>query len=171
MNTKKTTNIKRVNTQTIISMKKEEYIMVCPKCGSIDIEHDYSQPALVAGGIFSYKCNNCSHVAVAFPEIHIADLHKPKNPKKIKNKELVDIEVGKGLYKLLQYIAPLGVLFNALLMVNQRFLYFGAFGILYYLAISLIASDDELHRHPVKQKILGIFIAFGVIMFFFLYPY
>lgn len=138
--------------------------MVCPKCGSVDVVHDYSQPALVAGGIFSYKCNNCEHVAVSFPEVQVRDLQKPKEPQKIQDKVFVEEEFGKGMMGFFKIIAPLGVLFNILLMVESDYFWFGLFGVFFFLAITLLSFDKEIHKDPLKLSILWIFIISGILL-------
>ena len=144
-------------------MKKDDYIQVCPKCDSIDIEHDFSQPALVAGGIFSYKCNNCGHIANVFPEIHVKDLHKPRNPKEIKDKQLQTVQFGKGFIGIFRVAAPVGILFSILLLSTIENKWLGIFIISFFTALTILAYDNEIHEHPTKRKLLGFLITIGII--------
>lgn len=54
----------------------EEYVMICPQCASTDVVSDFSQPGLVAGGIFPHKCNHCGYIARMFPEVPKKDVPK-----------------------------------------------------------------------------------------------
>ena len=58
-------------------MKKEEYVMVCPKCGSKDVSYNFGIEATASGfSTFTYKCNKCGHIAQVFPEITAEEVKK-----------------------------------------------------------------------------------------------
>ncbi|MCF7867013.1 hypothetical protein K9L67_03590 [Candidatus Woesearchaeota archaeon] len=144
-------------------MKKEDYVQVCPKCQSVDIEHDFSQPAMVAGGIFAFKCNNCKHISSVFPEIHVRDLHKPKNPKSIKDKDLETTQLGKGFLGVFKFIGPLGILVSIILLANSMNIWPPIFSIAFFTAISFLALDNDIHLNPSKRKLLGFLIILYVL--------
>jgi DNA-directed RNA polymerase subunit RPC12/RpoP len=61
---------------------KEQYVSVCPKCGSINIQTDFSDPADWALGIPPrYKCNSCSHKSMIFPEVLIDEIENYRKTK------------------------------------------------------------------------------------------
>lgn len=67
------------------SINKEKYVKICPKCGSIDVQTDFSNPADWALGITPrYKCNSCNHESTIFPEVLVDEI---ENYKKTKSKE------------------------------------------------------------------------------------
>ena len=51
--------------------KQKSEKQICPKCGSVDIQTDFSNPAGVATGNFinTKKCKKCSHIGTLFPII------------------------------------------------------------------------------------------------------
>lgn len=60
-----------------------EYIPVCPKCGSTDIETDFSNPVVWNYGAPSKKrCRSCGYVASVFPEVEIEGLSSYQQKKK-----------------------------------------------------------------------------------------
>ena len=64
---------------------KRKFFTVCPKCGSLDVSSDFSNPALVATGLINNAkvCNNCGYSSYFFPEKQI-DKKKSRESKKSK---------------------------------------------------------------------------------------
>ncbi|MFH0874502.1 MAG: hypothetical protein V1859_01065 [archaeon] len=57
------------------ALKKEKFIMICPKCKSPDVDMDKTNPVQPAIGLPSmYLCHKCGHTGYAFPEIPVSDL-------------------------------------------------------------------------------------------------
>ena len=87
--------------------KKEDYVTVCPKCGSDNVSFE-KEAAYVATGLSNqYKeCNNCGYHGLIFPEAPRSQVtEKPKDIKEVKKVELVQTSFGKGYFKYLLYIA------------------------------------------------------------------
>ncbi len=89
---------------------KGKYVMICPKCDSKDVTHDWSSPATVGSTLVNvmYKCNNCGHEGMVFPEV--PENKVPKNPKPlkyVKERTLVDTTFGRGEFGILHLISPL----------------------------------------------------------------
>lgn len=67
---------------------KGKYVRICPKCGSIDVHTDFSNPVVWAYGTTTkYKCNMCSYTSNLFPEILQKDMKKYRNKIKQETKE------------------------------------------------------------------------------------
>jgi len=57
--------------------KKEDFVMVCPKCKSPDVVIDKSLPIQPVFGLPTmYLCNNCKHTGYHFPEVNMATFNK-----------------------------------------------------------------------------------------------
>ena len=79
-------------------IKKSDSFQVCPKCGSPDIETDFSNAGAISFGILNNKkCNHCSHVGSFFPAIQ---KNKVKvTPKKdVKDQIYMDQTFTKGYF-------------------------------------------------------------------------
>ncbi len=60
--------------------EKEGYIKICPKCGSMDIKIDFSNPVVWDFGTTSkYKCGDCGHIANTFPEVLFNEIEEFRN--------------------------------------------------------------------------------------------
>ncbi|MBI2652675.1 hypothetical protein HYX00_04380 [Candidatus Woesearchaeota archaeon] len=50
--------------------EKEKYVKICPRCGSINIGTDFSNPVVWAYGASpKYKCMKCGYMGALFPEV------------------------------------------------------------------------------------------------------
>jgi len=50
--------------------KRRKFVKICPKCGSIKIKTDFTNPAVWAYGTApKYKCNSCGYLGNLFPEV------------------------------------------------------------------------------------------------------
>ena len=80
-------------------MEKEQYIQVCPKCFSPNIETDFSNAGAVALGFFQNikKCNNCGHSGTFFPKISENKI-KVKKSSTVKNRQYVNDSFLKGYF-------------------------------------------------------------------------
>lgn len=59
------------------------YIPVCPKCGSTDVEIDFSNPVVWNYGAPSKNhCRSCGYVASVFPEVEIDSVSSYQKKKK-----------------------------------------------------------------------------------------
>ena len=55
--------------------EEEAYIMVCPKCKSLDIEMDTTNPVQPTFGLPPiYICHKCGHSGNAFPEVQMSEI-------------------------------------------------------------------------------------------------
>lgn len=50
-------------------MTKEKYVKICPKCGSTDVQVDFSNASFAIGSPVSHNCNSCGTVGMVFPEV------------------------------------------------------------------------------------------------------
>ena len=49
---------------------KNKWLRICPKCSSLDVQTDFSNPVVWAYGTTAkYKCDSCGHIAPTFPEV------------------------------------------------------------------------------------------------------
>jgi len=131
--------------------EKEEYVSVCPKCGSPNIETDFSQPANIMGGIYPSKCNNCNYVGKIFPEINIKDLKQPLPKKEVKNVQLVSQEYGKGYMGALKILGPIGILIGLVFLTASLIaglLLIVAMSFLTYLAFKKNKAKPKAHNSP-----------------------
>ena len=56
---------------------KEEYVRVCPNCGSTDVKRDESVPAAVQfGAPIGMICRSCGFKSPVFLEVNVDDLEK-----------------------------------------------------------------------------------------------
>lgn len=101
--------------------KKKDYVAICPKCKSIDVSLDVSEPLQFAYGTPSRKlCNNCGYSGI-FPEIATSDIKKLKIknvPKeKLTTGPLKDISYGRFIINIWWKIfAPLLLIFGIILI-------------------------------------------------------
>lgn len=55
--------------------KSKDFVRACPKCGSINIQTDFSNPVVWdTGANPMYQCKECGHLGVIFPEVLKDDL-------------------------------------------------------------------------------------------------
>ncbi len=89
-------------------MKKEEYVKICPKCGSADVSVDFSNPAVWSYGAPSkHKCKACGHVAAVFPEVAKSKTKSYKPKKETQEKDVVDVKTGSTIGLFTWIIMPL----------------------------------------------------------------
>lgn len=100
------------------SREKERYVKICPKCGSIDVDTDYSNPAVWAyGTTMKYKCSSCSYSNTLFPEVYKENIaNYQKNLRKaldegtLQTKKWDLIDASTGIPILIFYLL-IGLLF------------------------------------------------------------
>ena len=107
--------------------KGKNYFKICPKCGSIDVQTDFSNPAVWAYGTQSnYKCNSCGFLSGVFPEIpqneiesYIKELKQELKEGKIENKKqnLVDTSTGFTIGVFEGFLFVMGAIITFLLIV------------------------------------------------------
>lgn len=61
-------------------MTEEKTVPICPKCKSVDVSIDFSNPGLISAGYINVLkvCNNCGYKSNLFPEIKISEIKKFK---------------------------------------------------------------------------------------------
>lgn len=68
--------------------KKEEYVNICPKCGSINVQTDFSNPVVWDfGTTVKYKCNSCGYLSNFLPQILIKNIRNYRKELKKEAKE------------------------------------------------------------------------------------
>ncbi len=94
-------------------MKTKEYIRACPKCGSINVQTDFSNPVTWdTGANPNYQCKACGHLGVIFPEVLKSDLKEFRSKLKQKREApkgkepIVDAKTGYrvGLFEIAVFI-------------------------------------------------------------------
>ena len=67
--------------QILVSMMKKKraqkpkYVKICPKCGSVKVGVDFSNPVVWNFGTnVKYQCQSCHHVASIFPEVPLEEI-------------------------------------------------------------------------------------------------
>lgn len=66
---------------------KEDYVMICPKCSSVNVHPDLSKDMIVWGGSTRYVCNDCNFDSISFPEVKKSKLKLFKNKIQHRNKD------------------------------------------------------------------------------------
>ncbi|MFH1510338.1 MAG: hypothetical protein ABIF10_01500 [Candidatus Woesearchaeota archaeon] len=60
-----------------VKKKSPEYVQVCPRCKSLDIQTDKSDPLSPSLGLpESFVCNRCGHSSTSFPEVEISKVQE-----------------------------------------------------------------------------------------------
>lgn len=95
-------------------MKTKEYIRACPKCDSINVKTDFSNPVVWSSGANpQFQCKACGHLGIIFPELLKDELAKFRSKlkqkrEKLKEKEMpVDVKTGYrvGMFRIIIFIA------------------------------------------------------------------
>jgi uncharacterized OB-fold protein len=60
---------------------KKKYVRLCPMCQSTDTQPDLSADSYAKGLLNQWRCNNCGHTGLFFPE------YCPEDIKKIQEKK------------------------------------------------------------------------------------
>jgi hypothetical protein len=102
--------------------KRKEYITICPKCRSIDVRTDKSNPLTPAFGLPSlYICNRCGHSSVSFPQVDIDRLEdfKAEAPmvveKSRRKEEIVDTRFGENQVRVFWKVtSPIMILVSSI---------------------------------------------------------
>ena len=109
--------------------KKEELVMICPKCKSPDIDIDKTNPLQPSMGLPAmYVCNRCGHSGYTFPQIPVSKLEKFEKaakkagltrPSKDKTPK-VDVQYGNYMVKVWwKFVSPIIILTGILLLPAQ----------------------------------------------------
>jgi hypothetical protein len=107
---------------------KEQFIMVCPKCKSIDVHMDTTNPLQPAMGLpVMYNCNNCKFSGYHFPEVEVSKLKDIEVNKEHINKDktdLVDTSYGKFTVNVYwKIISPITLLIGLYLLIFKDVIY------------------------------------------------
>ena len=137
---------------------KIEAVQICPKCGSPNIETDFSNAAAVSYGVLqTKKCNNCGQTGQFFPKVAISKLKKPKKASEIKDIQRLDISVSYGIIGLMKIIGIFMVVGGlGLLFITETYL--GIYSIILGLLVSLYGFLYKNHKKKTSMKILMIII-------------
>ena len=95
---------------------KERFVPVCPKCGSDDVQSE-TNPAYASSGLLTQfkQCNNCGHHGQFFPEVPKSKVTKtPKKAEEVKDRQLVELSLGKGYYKFIHYMI---IIFGTIVLI------------------------------------------------------
>lgn len=122
----------KVSDHKRIKMKKEQYVQVCPKCGSTRVHVDFSNPVVWAYGTTTkYRCESCGHMAPIFPEMPKKEVTHYKRMLKEKmqehkgdggNKDIIDTTPGFtiGIFEVLLFIMAAIMLILGFLLGRER---------------------------------------------------
>ncbi len=156
------------------SSGKKPLVKICPKCNSMLVSPDHSNPAAVAAGLLStYRCRRCGFTGNIglFPEVPPEKIPEPKSLKKLaKDYPMVDTSYGRGFSGVLGYIAPIGIAASILFLLFSRPPE-NLLGLVYGLPISvyftLYARKREYFSKHGKLRLLGAFL----VLYLFFGPY
>jgi len=151
--------------------EKEEYIQVCPKCGSPDLDFGFHSAAGASVGLSSIKCNNCGHIGRIFPKIPASKVKKPKKTKKVKGRELVSTYYGSGLTSVWKGTSIIVFIFSVIMLLIPGIRIFG----LFLLPFSVLAFLYSILKDKYSDKwflklimiiIILYFISFIILLFY-----
>jgi len=60
------------------SSDKKDFVLICPRCGSAEVENDLSRDMIVWSGSTRYLCRNCDYSSPFFPEVNITNISQYK---------------------------------------------------------------------------------------------
>jgi hypothetical protein len=116
-------NIKGMEKAAHARVKEAKYVQVCPKCGSVDLEIDFSNPVVWDYGTRSlYKCRDCGNMGAVFPEVDTADLELFRKeisqlPSREGKEETIDAKTGLFAVET-EILGSCGILGAILLLVG-----------------------------------------------------
>ncbi|MBE8539594.1 hypothetical protein [Geoglobus acetivorans] len=116
----------------------DEYMRVCPRCLSSDVEPDLYTPAAVAyGALNSYRCNSCGHTGVFFPEFRKEDLMNTEKLQIEENGAFEGTSFAGGFYSAVILFSALGLVLSMLYyMLYLDHLFLLAFSVYLVILIS-----------------------------------
>ncbi|MFH1585552.1 MAG: hypothetical protein ABIB79_02205 [archaeon] len=142
--------------------KAEKYITICPKCGSPDIQSGFSNAASANIGLADKICKNCGHTAQVFPEIPISEVKKPKDPKTIKDRQLVNLAYASGLTSVWKITGIFGVIASIFILMSQEYKLGGYF----LLPLSSLIIIYSFLKDKYKERKFMKIIMIAIILFF-----
>lgn len=129
---------------------KSSKIQICPRCGSPDIQTDYTNAASIARGFAQAMiCNHCGHTGTLFPLINAKSLKKPLPKNKVKNIEHLDKTFAKGLSAYTFGIEGLFFLIISIILILYKQYSFSLFTFI-IAAILLTVYLKRKKRHSNK---------------------
>ncbi|HLC50689.1 MAG TPA: hypothetical protein VJI97_04665 [Candidatus Nanoarchaeia archaeon] len=93
-------------------MRQNDFLLVCPKCGSTNVSNDLSKDMISWGGSTRYLCNDCDYSAIMFPEMKKTQISKfksnisqrtPEEKRSIQKQEISKGFLDKTINKLFAY--------------------------------------------------------------------
>lgn len=101
---------------------KEDYITICPKCGSKNVSFEKNPAYVVTGLINQFKeCENCGYHGMLFPQVPRSEVPEmPKNTSKLKDRELVQKSFGRGYMKYLIYVGIPFLILTLILLILRK---------------------------------------------------
>ncbi len=101
-------------------IKKEQYILICPKCNSDDVTFE-KNPAYIGTGLFNQfsECLHCGHHGMFFPQFEKSKIPKKIKPiNELKDRNLAQTSIGKGYFFYFKYLEiPLLIMFVLLIIL------------------------------------------------------
>lgn len=141
----------------------DTYITICPKCNSTDVKTDFSNPTLVATGLFnnSKVCNDCGYSGNFFPEVQKADI-PPK--KKAEKRDYVNT-TAKNMKFWWKISGPAGIVISIFFLIfyNMKFIfYLGLVGLLPISCILTLSAFGVVQRYRFLRTIAIIIILYTI---------
>ncbi len=139
---------------------KEEYIQICPKCGSPDIEVDFTNAAAVSAGFIGQvkKCNYCGHTGKFFPEVPISKVKKLKEKNEIKGKTFIDKTYVSGVIGLWKIIGIIAILFSVAMLFIDSARSIGFYFLLLGILLTIYGFLRDEYKNKLFMKIIGLII-------------
>ncbi|MBI2451546.1 hypothetical protein HYV50_00540 [Candidatus Pacearchaeota archaeon] len=159
------------------NIRKDKYVIMCPKCNSTDVQTDFSNPAMVESGMFinSRVCNNCGYRGDFFPKAVKDRIPKLKNLKHIGKRELVNPKYYSNVIWLFRIIGPIAAIVSLLFILfgNSSLFILGLISILPFSLAAIILSykNDWTKKHKLIKAIIGFILVYSCAIATFLAYY
>lgn len=120
--------INKMKTMKKKAKKQEDFVMVCPKCKSPNVDADKSNPLSPSMGLpRMYICKRCGHTGNIFPEVALSEITKLEKsiiekPEKDET-PLVDTSYGTFEVRAIWKVAgPIALLFGMAVLFTMPYI-------------------------------------------------
>ena len=108
---------------------RKSFFLVCPRCGSTNVENDLSRDMLAWGGSTRKMCRNCNYSSIVIPEMRKEELKvfkKKIQKRKAKDRRRInETEISKGFTnKTLDLLLSSWYVFFIIFCIIYAFMFF-----------------------------------------------